>query len=646
MVVLVPSATVLWLTNAAVRNERAAIRARLVAACETQLELAESRLNEHWLEVDRQCESMAHEATGAELFRVCVDAGIADSVLIVDDGELNYPRLDVPVMDRLNETAWREAQRLEFVDQSYQVAAEAYAAISRVEPDTGAEAQAWMAHARCLQKQGKIGEAIRVLIGTMNRAELRDAAGIDGRSVWIDSQLRALQLMVESGQDPSRVAAQRRAVRELLEDYTQEFPSAQRLFAMGEFLLMFPEEAQFPTYKAEQLAEQYAAPIRNRSVKSSPHADPMRNPQCVPLENSQVILIFDGDAIARQTLELLQSWQTDDATVAIEFDAAAGSEDTVAAVPIASMPGRCLTMSLNNPKLFSDSSRHQTALYTMASLVTIGVVAVLATFIAVFVRRQLRMAQLKSDLVAIVSHELRTPLASVRVLTETLLDAAPGDPRQRNEYLQLIAQENERLSRLIENFLTFSRMERGGDRFRFQDERLCDLVGSAVAAMGEKLQRTECEFSTHVPDDLPHICADADAVVAVVMNLLDNALKFTGQAKRIELSARSEGQFVTFAVQDDGIGMSPADARRAFDRFYQADTRLSRNHGGCGLGLNLVRSIVEAHGGTVDVRTAVGEGSTFTVRLPSGHVSLVDSTAARSMAATGNTESQAWQNSV
>lgn len=623
IVVLLPSATVLWLTDAAIGNERAAMRQRLVKTYQRQLALAARQIDQHWSAVDQQCAALASDAaTAAELFADCVRSDLADAVLILSlDGGLDYPVLSDLGADsrstRLNEHAWHVANQLEFVERDLDAAIDTYAAIASVEPDPRAESEAWIAHARCLEKNGQFEAAISVLTHKLRPADRRDVIDAGRRSPWLDGQLRALELLQKS--DPAADAVDRKCslIRAALEDYGQPLPSAQRQFVMREVLTLCPDQPRFVTLHAEQLAMQYAERVSDPRLAASAMWNLRSDPDCVLLANARVVLLFRGEVLADRMHGLLKQWQTDDARIhLIATDTVASASEVIATVPLQSMSAHHLALSWNNPNLFDETSRRQASLYMLAGLITIAIVGVVAVIIAVFVRRQLRLAQLKNDLAAIVTHELRTPLASIRMLVDTLLEGNAQDERQNIEYLRLISQENERLSRLIENFLTFSKSSREQETFVFETARPGDLVDRAVAAIGARLKQSDLQFSVDVANDLPLIRVDADAVVMVLLNLLDNAVKFSGQAKSIRLRAGVDHGSVVFQVADEGIGMSPADSRRIFDPFYQADTRLSRGHGGCGLGLSLVRSIVLAHQGTVTVESAPGSGSTFTVRLP------------------------------
>ncbi|MGH9722920.1 MAG: sensor histidine kinase [Bryobacteraceae bacterium] len=222
---------------------------------------------------------------------------------------------------------------------------------------------------------------------------------------------------------------------------------------------------------------------------------------------------------------------------------------------------------------------------------------------------------------AAVSHELKTPLSSMRLLVDTLLDEpAPADSVKTHEYLALISRENARLSRLIENFLMFSRIERNQYVCRLEETQPAGVVRGALDAIGEKLQ--EYEVDVDVAPGLPAIRADVGALVAVLVNLLDNAFKYTAENKQIRVRAFSNKERVCFQVADNGIGLAPKEVKKIFRKFYRVDQRLARRAGGCGLGLAIVDFIVSAHVGSIEVESRPGAGTAFTVSVPRGAESV------------------------
>jgi signal transduction histidine kinase len=210
----------------------------------------------------------------------------------------------------------------------------------------------------------------------------------------------------------------------------------------------------------------------------------------------------------------------------------------------------------------------------------------------------------------------------MRLLVDTLLEGRVHEPEKVREYLELLSTENARLSRLVDNFLTFSRLERQEHRFEFRDVELNDVVDASLRAYGDRIEREDCRLEVAISENLPPVRADRDALITVILNLLDNAWKYSGVEKRIRLEALALEGKLRLSVSDNGIGIHSRALRKVFDRFHQLDQSLTRDTGGFGLGLSIVKSIVDGHGGEISVRSQPGEGSTFTVELPVGSESI------------------------
>jgi signal transduction histidine kinase len=279
------------------------------------------------------------------------------------------------------------------------------------------------------------------------------------------------------------------------------------------------------------------------------------------------------------------------------------------------MPDWTLALYLNGPDPFASAAARQNQAYLWTGILAIAFIAALAAAIAGYITRQIRLTGLKNDFIATVSHELKTPLAAMRVLVDTLREGRCTGEQQAREYFDLIARENQRLSRLIDSFLTFSRMERNKRAFTFAAVDVAEVLHAAADTVAERFAAPH-QLELVVEADLPRAWADRDAVMTILLNLLDNAWKYSGETKRVLLRASADNGMVKIEVVDNGIGLSRRALRRIFERFYQVDQTLSRGAGGCGLGLSIVKFIVDAHGGRIDVRSEVGSGSTFTVRLP------------------------------
>jgi two-component system sensor histidine kinase KdpD len=162
-------------------------------------------------------------------------------------------------------------------------------------------------------------------------------------------------------------------------------------------------------------------------------------------------------------------------------------------------------------------------------------------------------------------------------------------------------------------------MERNKQAFAMARTNPAVIARDAAEAVKTKFSKGQCTFEVNIPDDLPYVRADRDAMVTVLVNLLDNSYKYSYDDKRIELSVSTEDGSVCFCVSDNGAGMSRRSVKKIFNRFYQVDRSLARRAEGCGLGLSIAKFIVDAHKGTISVESKSGEGSTFTVKLPVGN---------------------------
>jgi signal transduction histidine kinase len=232
------------------------------------------------------------------------------------------------------------------------------------------------------------------------------------------------------------------------------------------------------------------------------------------------------------------------------------------------------------------------------------------------VSHEARMARLKTDFVSSVSHDLRTPLTSIRMFTETLLLGRASSKEEEREFLQVIADETDRLSRLTERILDFSRMEAGRKAYQFAPAELADLVGQAMRACRPMIEEARFEVKTTYEEGLPPVEVDRDAMVEVLINLFSNAIKYSPNERSMLVRAFREGKRIGISVSDRGIGIPKTELCKIFDKFYRVDSRRSCEVGGTGLGLSLVHHIVTAHGGEVTVSSTLDEGSTFTVWLP------------------------------
>ncbi len=224
-----------------------------------------------------------------------------------------------------------------------------------------------------------------------------------------------------------------------------------------------------------------------------------------------------------------------------------------------------------------------------------------------------RLEMVRRDFVANVSHELRTPLSSVKAMAETLMDGAIEDSEVARHFLETIVHESDRLVRISADLLDLSRIESQPPEKRLHD--IAEIVGNVTAGYGAQIKSAGHQMIIDLPEPLM-LAVDPDEISQVVVNLIDNAIKYTPNSGVLRIWSKCDKDFVTIFVSDTGIGILKQDLSRLFERFYRTDKARSRASGGTGLGLSIVKHIVERHGGYVNVESEYNRGTTFSFSLP------------------------------
>ena len=243
-------------------------------------------------------------------------------------------------------------------------------------------------------------------------------------------------------------------------------------------------------------------------------------------------------------------------------------------------------------------------------------VNVMATRLEAYVAELRRQEALRRDLVANVSHDLATPLTGIQGFTEALIDNVVTGEEERADLYGSIYREVQRLRRLVGDLQDLSALENGLGHFQPQPLRLQELAEEALKVVAGEAQERGIALDQRVPDDLPAVLADGDRIAQVLLNLVDNAMRFTPAGGSITVSARRLGERAEVTVADTGSGIPPEELPQVFERFYRVDRSRSRETGGGGLGLAIVKAIVTAHGGEVGASSALGRGTEMRFTLP------------------------------
>lgn len=232
------------------------------------------------------------------------------------------------------------------------------------------------------------------------------------------------------------------------------------------------------------------------------------------------------------------------------------------------------------------------------------------------IRRESQLARMKTDFVSNVSHELRTPLALIRMFAETLEMGRVKSDERRQEYYQIIMQEAGRLTHLINNILDFSRMEAGKKQYHLRMVDLNEIIRQIMQLYRFHLENKQFVVETELSRDALLIQADEEAITEAIINLIDNAMKYSAEGKHIAIRSGMDGSAAFVEVEDHGIGIAPEDQKKIFEKFYRVSGGLTHNTKGSGLGLSLVDFTMKAHGGRATLKSELGKGSRFRLAFP------------------------------
>jgi signal transduction histidine kinase len=275
---------------------------------------------------------------------------------------------------------------------------------------------------------------------------------------------------------------------------------------------------------------------------------------------------------------------------------------------------------LANPAQLTRSANTVRWIFGLLIALLLLAISIGSWLIVADLKRQLTLARQKTDFVSNVSHELKTPLTSIRMFSELLAEGRVEDPERRRHFLNIITSETARLTRLINNVLDFARLERGEKKYQFHPLDLAAVARETCETYRPHLEASGFTLRCHVPAEPLPVSGDRDALAQILVNLLANAEKYSGDKKEIEVAAEQNGIFTYVKILDRGVGIPRGCEEKIFEQFFRAHDSLSSGIQGSGLGLTLARQIARAHGGDISCEPRSDGGSCFVLRMPAQQV--------------------------
>ncbi len=406
-----------------------------------------------------------------------------------------------------------------------------------------------------------------------------------------------------------RTEEARAAWRKLAADYTDETDPAHRPYgivaamAAGDTADLYEKIASGRWPLSAEQAEYFLGELD--ATRTSPYLDQFRFARTVAEQFQPVALPVEGQLYS----SLLGDWRV--------FYRATGPERIEGFSVDEDWVRDTLRPQVEGEIGGAGSARQDALVYGGAIAL---VLLVLCSGVALMLRdvgQEAETSRLRADFVSGVSHELKTPITLIRLYGDTLLERPELSTGERNEFYRIIVRESERLTRLVNQVLTFSRVERGVQQYNFEVGDLGQAIEPMLRDYAEYLEHTGFTLRGETKSSLPPVRFDATAVLQAVANLLDNAVKYSGQSREIAVRLREADANVVFEVEDHGDGIPVEEQEKIFERFYRV--RNSSGKGGYGLGLFLVRHIMQSHGGRVEVDSEPGSGSRFRLVFPAAN---------------------------
>lgn len=606
LLLLAPAAYVILLLESTVDNESFALKNKLRESYKSSLFDASRKLSDYWqlLEENKSLKSL-------DPVEIQTAIGVESLILYDTNGKMVFP---IRVIEKSRESlpdSIKEAKK-KVKDRDTINAINNLLFIGENSESTKEKGVALFEAATLLKQIGKPGEALEICNRLVFGDEFRNIIHYNGHLLYLDAIVLLTQLEPE---DSSSTNQPLEVLVNKLNDYSIKELSTEQRYDLRKKLTESRPELYFPLQKPEGIALDFLKKTNNPDRRNVLQKTLLGDIWQYTV-NGRIVLLFSADNLEQKMLSLIQFADIPDKTMIRLNPPGQLASDSIVHIDAANrMPGWRISLNFIDPGYMTSLINQRAKVYRVTSVLVISFSLVLGFLFLRDMRRRLHLADLKNDLVANVTHELKTPLASSRLLLDTLL-TQPDLPKEKIEsYLTHLSKENSRLCRLVEHFLAFSKLEKNQYNFQIKTISLDDLIDNLNEAIQGRFPTEKQRISYECTEEEVFLKGDIQSLVTVIVNLLENALKFSESDQKVFLKIVPVEENLQISVTDSGIGISVSDQKKVFEQYYQADNRLSRKYEGSGLGLSIVKTVLKAHGSEIEISSEPEKGSCFSFEL-------------------------------
>ena len=610
LLLLLPSIYVIFLLNSTIKIEKDALKNEVKDSFTGILHSNRTKLVNHWDNIANITLAQNNSATDI------LSRTSADSVIIYNEsGKMTFP-VSYKFKASLSFEFSNELQKI--IKRSYDLnsedIADSYLELSKLTSDKTEIAIALIEAARAYEKAGMKTKAMELCNRLIFVDDFKSARDTEGRLIRLEAKFIFLKLEPVRSHKFTEILADLVFLLSSYEDQT--VPTLQRIELSNKISTIFPD-IFLPLVKPEKVSLSI--------LKTSPNPDRRNFLLKTKFQNywqytvsGRITLIYSQNTLQEQLLSTIEKTEIPDKTIIRLLPPNTDNPDSIVSIPASnSMPGWKLSLNFIDPLHMQSLIEQRTKLYRMNSWLIIGFSLFIGFIFIKDVKKKIQLADLKNNLVANVTHELKTPLASSRILLDTLLLHKNIPQEKISDYIQHLSTENNRLCNLVEHFLAFSKLDKNQYTFQIKNTSLDELIDYLEEAINGRFVKDRRRIDIDCIEKNVFVEADIQALVTVLLNLIENALKFSDESESVKLSIKLKDQHsLSFTVSDKGVGIPPKQLNQVFIRFFQSDYRLSKKQGGCGLGLSIVKTVLDAHKTKVAVSSEPNKGSQFSFQLP------------------------------